>query len=237
MADWIYDLNPRDNESPPPKRVDLTKCPYCGEAVTFSPTSAHIYRQDYGPIWECVPCEALVGCHKARRKGQSGKVPLGIVATKPDRELRKAAHVAFDPLWKAKVKHVGWTKKRARSTAYQWLADQLGIPVEQCHISQMNSADVRRVATICEPYRAAIAAREALRGQAVPGEVGPDYLRGVLVEAAEKSPFMNAANEEILNPAAIIEMLVDCGLLYRNRINRRLQFAYDPVAEQLAALS
>jgi hypothetical protein len=30
-------------------------------------------------------------------------------------------------------------------------------------------------------------------------------------------------------------MLVECGLLNRNRTNRRLQFAYDPVAEQLAA--
>jgi hypothetical protein len=30
-------------------------------------------------------------------------------------------------------------------------------------------------------------------------------------------------------------MLVDCGLLNRNVTNRRLQFAYDPVAEHLAA--
>jgi hypothetical protein len=29
--------------------------------------------------------------------------------------------------------------------------------------------------------------------------------------------------------------MVECGLLNRNRTNRRLQFAYDPVAEQLAA--
>ena len=30
-------------------------------------------------------------------------------------------------------------------------------------------------------------------------------------------------------------MLVGCGLLNRNLTNRRLQFAYDPVAEHLAA--
>ena len=30
-------------------------------------------------------------------------------------------------------------------------------------------------------------------------------------------------------------MFVECGLLNRNRSNRRLQFAYDPVAEHLAA--
>ena len=42
-------------------------------------------------------------------------------------------------------------------------------------------------------------------------------------------------NDESIDPAAVIEMLVECGLLNRNRTNRRLQFAYDPVAEQLAA--
>jgi hypothetical protein len=47
--------------------------------------------------------------------------------------------------------------------------------------------------------------------------------------------FMNARNTASIDPAAIIEMLVACGLLNRNVTNRRLQFAYDPVAELLAA--
>ena len=42
-------------------------------------------------------------------------------------------------------------------------------------------------------------------------------------------------NDKSVDPAAVIEMLVECGLLNRNQINRRLQFAYDPVAEHLAA--
>jgi hypothetical protein len=46
---------------------------------------------------------------------------------------------------------------------------------------------------------------------------------------------MNAGNDKPVNPAAVIELLVQCGLLNRNRTNRRLQFAYDPVAEQLVA--
>jgi hypothetical protein len=52
---------------------------------------------------------------------------------------------------------------------------------------------------------------------------------------ADVIPFMNARNDKPVDPAAVIEMLVQCGLLNRNRTNRRLQFAYDPVAEQLAA--
>jgi hypothetical protein len=69
----------------------------------------------------------------------------------------------------------------------------------------------------------------------VPREIEHAYLRGVLVKEADGMTFMNAKNDKPVDPAAIIEMLVVCGLLNRNRINRRLQFAYDPVAEQLAA--
>jgi hypothetical protein len=57
----------------------------------------------------------------------------------------------------------------------------------------------------------------------------------VRVKEADAMAFMNARNTAPLNPAGIIEMLVDCGLLNRNVTNRRLQFAYDPVAEHLAA--
>jgi WD40 repeat protein len=82
---------------------------------------------------------------------------------------------------------------------------------------------------------ASIAAMEAVRESLVPREIEQSYLRGVLVKEADAITFMNAKNEKPIDPAAIIEMLVECGLLNRNRTNRRLQFAYDPVAEQLAA--
>jgi hypothetical protein len=82
---------------------------------------------------------------------------------------------------------------------------------------------------------ASIAAMEAVRESLVPREIEQSYLRGVLVKEADAITFMNAKNEKSIDPAAIIEMLVECGLLNRNRTNRRLQFAYDPVAEQLAA--
>src|SRR5262249_55205489 len=82
---------------------------------------------------------------------------------------------------------------------------------------------------------AAIAATEAVRESLVPREIDYGFLRGVLVKEAEVLAFMKARNDKAVDPAAIIEILVDCGLLNRNRTNRRLQFAYDPVAEQLAA--
>jgi WD domain, G-beta repeat len=82
---------------------------------------------------------------------------------------------------------------------------------------------------------ASSAATEAIRESLVPREIEQGVLRGVLIKEADGMPFMNAKNDKPVEPAAIIEMLVTCGLLNRNRINRGLQFAYDPVAEQLAA--
>ena len=57
----------------------------------------------------------------------------------------------------------------------------------------------------------------------------------MLAKEADALKFMNAENNEVIEPAAIIDMLVDCGLLNRNQTNRHLQFAYDPVSENLAA--
>jgi hypothetical protein len=82
---------------------------------------------------------------------------------------------------------------------------------------------------------ASIAAKEAVRESLVPREIEQSFLRGVLVTDADSMPFMDAKNDKAVDPAAVIEMLVQCGLLNRNRTNRRLQFAYDPVAEQFAA--
>jgi WD40 repeat protein len=81
---------------------------------------------------------------------------------------------------------------------------------------------------------AEIAAGEATREGTTPREIEALYLRGVLVKEADGLPFMNNAGNQKIDPAELIDMLVECGLLNRNPINRRLQFAYDPVAEHLA---
>ena len=82
---------------------------------------------------------------------------------------------------------------------------------------------------------ASITATEAVRESLVPREIEQAYLRGVLVKETDGLAFMNARNDNAVDPAAVIEILVECGLLNRNKTNRRLQFAYDPVAEHLAA--
>lgn len=83
---------------------------------------------------------------------------------------------------------------------------------------------------------AAVAAHESLREGNTPREIKVDVLRTALNISADKLPFMNSTNSDQINPARIIEMLVDCGLLNRKQHSRHLQFAYDPVAELLAEM-
>ncbi|MBF0333250.1 MAG: hypothetical protein HQL40_06320 [Alphaproteobacteria bacterium] len=79
---------------------------------------------------------------------------------------------------------------------------------------------------------AAIAAIEAVRDHLSPRELEQPFLCGVLVS---EGPFIDARNAAPVGAAAVVEMLVSSGLLERNQVNRRLKFAYDPVAEFLAA--
>lgn len=60
-------------------------------------------------------------------------------ADAPTRLARQQAHAAFDPLWQ-RAKRRG-----ARSRAYRWLARELGMPVEQCHIGWFDAATCARV--------------------------------------------------------------------------------------------
>lgn len=124
-------------------------CPYCGEKAKLLENSAELYNgRDYGPAWACVPCGAWVGCHPGTR------TPLGRLADKELRQAKIAAHAAFDRLWKAKLRREGGRKKLARGAGYKWLAAQLGIEREECHIGMMDVALCRRVVEVCRPFHA-----------------------------------------------------------------------------------
>lgn len=122
----------------------MSACPYCGSKVELIDT-AHIYGgRSYGPAWACSrypECDAYVGCHKGTEK------PLGRLANRELREAKKAAHAAFDPLWKGR-------DKGARSRGYRWIAQQLGIPAPECHIGMMDVERARKVVEACSPFAA-----------------------------------------------------------------------------------
>jgi hypothetical protein len=127
-------------------------CPYCGKQARYSESSAHLYRgQDYGPVVECVSvsnCDAYVGVH---RDGPDKGEPMGRLANKALRQLKIQAHEAFDPLHrdlKAAYPELDifptYIRNAARGRAYAWLADQMGVPLENCHIAAFNDAQCRQ---------------------------------------------------------------------------------------------
>lgn len=133
-----------------PKHIPLPgrdECPYCGDVAKLFQSSAHLYNgKDWGPVWECQCCHAYVGCHPGTNKA------LGRLANKDLRVWKMRAHAAFDPLWKYKraQKRSGW--KKARGTGYKWLAKQLGIEFDECHIGYFDIEKCKRVVEICQPH-------------------------------------------------------------------------------------
>lgn len=132
---------------------DAPLCPYCGAAAVFTATSAHLYTgRNYGPVWECSPCAAWVGCHKG------GTKPLGRLADKALRQAKQRAHAAFDPIWQEKMKRTGCRRGEARGKGYRWMAQQLGISQADCHIGMFDVEMCERVVAICTPVKERLAA-------------------------------------------------------------------------------
>lgn len=120
-------------------------CPYCNEEALLV-DSAEVYNgTSYGMIWLCRDCDAYVGCHKNSKR----HAPLGRLANKKLRLLKRQAHSAFDRLWKRKMIRDDCSKKEARQAGYTWLAKQLGIQVKECHIGMFDEELCRQAIKVC----------------------------------------------------------------------------------------
>jgi len=117
-----------------------TKCRFCKSKVEYV-SHAKIYGgrtfSDWPYIYLCTnsECGASVGVHAGTEH------PLGTLADQTTKNARKAAHAAFDPIWKS-----GQMK---RSEAYKWLADHLDIERWRCHISWFDTEVCNKVVKIC----------------------------------------------------------------------------------------
>lgn len=120
-------------------------CPYCREPSEET-NGAYLYahRLDLHDkkFYVCKPCGAYVGCHAATGK------PLGTLANANLRKMRNACHRVFDNFWLG-FKY-GGRRKLARTRAYGVLAEQLGIPVSDCHIGQFDEETCTKVLEICQ---------------------------------------------------------------------------------------
>lgn len=99
------------------------RCQYCGRSAKLV-KGLEIYcgRKELAnkDFWECLPCDAHVGCHKG------SVIPLGSLAKQDLRLARSEAHRLFDQLWRG--------KKRSRSEAYLLLQRQFHLTVFEAHI-------------------------------------------------------------------------------------------------------
>lgn len=112
-------------------------CPYCLNESNYL-QSKNLYR--------CDPCDAQVGVHK------DTTMPLGTMANKELRAMRKKAHSYLDPLWKYKASSQNISKMKARKAAYEWLAKQMEIKVDDCHVGEFDVEQCQQVIKHCSPY-------------------------------------------------------------------------------------
>jgi len=133
-----------------------TYCGECGqqaEAVLgdqIDPNRQDLFNKRF---YLCRGCDAYVGCHEGTWQ------PFGTPAQEHTRMMRRKAHGHFDPIWKAiqasdsrRPANDPRRNTHARVRGYEWLAKELGKPIEQCHIGMMNADEARQVVDLCGPH-------------------------------------------------------------------------------------
>ena len=146
----------------PPAAKDV-KCDYCKGPTQWLPDSA-VYPRSYGGmVYVCIGCKAWVGCHR-RKDGQPGNHPLGRLADAELRRLKIRGHALFDRFWKAAVELRGWSKKKARASAYKWLSAETGIPPKEMHFGMLDNEQCAKAIAVLEALYAKIAAKRETDG-------------------------------------------------------------------------
>lgn len=116
-------------------------CPYCNKrSKKVKGDVIYPHRSDLKTcvFYHCAPCKAYVGCHKNSDK------PLGRLANAELRAAKSAAHIAFDPLWKDG--HMN------RTEAYIWLAKNMEIHRDTCHIGMFDLEQCAKVVALVNEY-------------------------------------------------------------------------------------
>lgn len=115
-------------------------CPHCG-AIAQIRAASEIYndprRTDELYVCRNYPkCNTYVGMHRGTR------IPLGSLANGDLRNLRIKAHRKFDQLWQSGI--------MPRHAAYRWLADSLGLALDDAHIGKFGEYRCQQVIEQCD---------------------------------------------------------------------------------------
>lgn len=124
-------------------------CPYCGGPVRIIDSEV-VYGRSFGNwLWVCVgypKCDSYVGCHKGT------KMALGRMANRELRQAKSKVHSLLDAMWKRKMDRDNCSRRIARTAAYYWLATQLRIPVDDCHVGMFDLTRCAQAVEVCERY-------------------------------------------------------------------------------------
>jgi hypothetical protein len=120
-------------------------CPYCNKATKYV-NDSRVYGRSYGSyVYVCFPCKAWVGVHKNTR------VSLGRVSKEKLRELKMKAHNRFDLIWK-EMMLFRISKQVARCTAYEYMAEKMGIDVKECHVGYFDDKQCIKFIELTKEY-------------------------------------------------------------------------------------
>jgi hypothetical protein len=128
--------------------VKAPLCPYCGKR-SKQMLGKDALEGDIGEqrkdllnkqCYVCRDCDARVWCHE-----HNGS-PLGRLANRHCRLLRKICHRLFDELWQG--------GRVSRNEAYAWLGQQLGLTRRQCHFGLFDESMCQRAIDVLEQEKA-----------------------------------------------------------------------------------
>jgi len=108
-------------------------------------SNALIYGRRYGSgfCYCCTSCGAYVGTHEPQPKKA-----YGILGNEEMRRWKIKCHALFDACWKGK-KQSG----KLRDQLYRKLADQMEIPMHECHFGYFDMAQLKQAYDILKEWR------------------------------------------------------------------------------------
>lgn len=117
------------------KKRNEMRCPYCGAPVVYR--SADGIYQDNSSNTMLYVCARYPVCDAYVRTHPGTRTPVGKMANRELRALRRTAHSYFDQLHRS-----GYMSKQE---AYRWLAGTIGAPLSQAHIGYLGEYYCKQV--------------------------------------------------------------------------------------------
>ena len=121
------------------------KCPYCGSKALLRPASV-VYRH-VSPSEEVYVCARYPVCDAYVAAHRDSRLPMGTLANRKLRQMRRDAHLALNRLWED-----GYMSKKE---AYRWLQVQLGLPEAEAHIAHFSEYRCAQVICLCDGFTGA----------------------------------------------------------------------------------